>query len=33
MLVAAEGGEAMIPDLERGIDELGRKLDQLRVFL
>ncbi len=29
-----EGGDhAMIPDLERSIDELGRKLDQLRVYL
>jgi hypothetical protein len=23
----------MIPDLERSLDELGRKLDQLQVFL
>jgi len=27
------GGKGMIPDIERNLDELDRKLAQLRVYL
>ncbi len=30
---SVQEGHIMIPDLQRSIDELQRKLDQLRVYL